>query len=242
MKKKIIIICLIVLIIIAIIFFIIYNRKEVGSEDISSLPIDYNEVEENVVEEDEQKINEITDDLGFTGKDDMYQVVTEYDGRETLTIKDSIQYKVALSGVIKKQKPEFSEINEILNNAPKHTGVWLEENSKDKILSLLKNITKAKYSIDNEGYLIQKETSSMNEYDEKIKQMITSNNLYIIDISSKYYILDEVTGEVVENPFEDMDPYTPYEMLTSENKEIYFISENEQGKINQEEALKEILE
>ena len=242
MKKKIIIICLIVLIIIATIFFIIYNRKEVGSEDISSLPIDYNEVEENVVEEDEQKINEITDDLGFTGKDDMYEVVTEYDGRETLTIKDSIQYKVALSGVIKKQKPEFSEINEILNNAPKHTGVWLEENSKDKILSLLKNITKAKYSIDNEGYLIQKETSGMNEYDEKIKQMITSNNLYIIDISSKYYILDEVTGEVVENPFEDMDPYTPYEMLTSENKEIYFISENEQGKINQEEALKEILE
>ena len=81
MKKKIIIICLIVLIIIATIFFIIYNRKEVGSEDISSLPIDYNEVEENVVEEDEQKINEITDDLGFTGKDDMYEVVTEYDGR-----------------------------------------------------------------------------------------------------------------------------------------------------------------
>ena len=242
MKKKIIIICLIVLIIIATIFFIIYNRKKVGSEDISSLPIDYNEVEENVVEEDEQKINEITDNLGFTGKDDMYEVVTEYDGRETLTIKDSIQYKVALSGVIKKQKPEFSEINEILNNAPKHTGIWLEENSKDKILSLLKNIAKAKYSIDNEGYLIQKETFNMNEYDEKIKQMITSNNLYIIDISSKYYILDEVTGEVVENPFEDMDPYTPYEMLASENKEIYFISENEQGKVNQEEALKEILE
>ena len=72
--------------------------------------------------------------------------------------------------------------------------------------------------------------------------MITSNNLYIIDISSKYYMLDEVTGEVVENPFEDMAPYSPYETFESENKTIYFISENNQGKINQEEALKEILE
>ena len=195
MKKKIIIICLIVLIIIATIFFIIYNRKEVGSEDISSLPIDYNEVEENVVEEDEQKINEITDNLGFTGKDDMYEVVTEYDGREVVVVKSSVQYKVALAGIIKGAKPEFSEIDSLLEQAPTHTGIWIEKNSRNNFLEIINKITDGKYEINDDGFLVQTQTSE-NNYDKKIGEMLSDKSLYVFDISSTTYLVDEVTGDI----------------------------------------------
>ena len=39
-----------------------------------------------------------------------------------------------------------------------------------------------------------------------------------------------------------MDPYTSWEFFEDENKQMYIISENKKGKINKEDALKEILE
>ena len=55
------------------------------------------------------------------------------------------------------------------------------------------------------------------------------------------YIVDEVDGSIEEYPFEEMDPNDGFEYVEAENKDAYIISENKEGKINQEEVLKEIL-
>ena len=196
MKKKTIIIVLIFLIIISAIFFMLYNLKSTGSEDISPLPVDYNESEENNINEDKQKIDEIAENLGFTAEDDIYEIATEYDGRETVKIKYSIQYKVALAGSIKRSKPEFSEIDEIITNAPKHTGIWILKDSQEEFLNILNNICKAKYNINEEGYLLQEKVAFMNKYDKKIEQMLSDSKLYVFDINSISYLVDEVTGEI----------------------------------------------
>ena len=237
-KKKLCITILLIIVILVLIFFII----KLTNKNNPKLPITYN-IQEEVKEEDTKKVEDMASNLGLEADKDLYEIAEEYDGREYVRIKPDIQFNTTMAGILlNNQEPEFDVISEILKQAPTEYGIWIEKTSQEKFLEILKTFTEGNYAINEKGYLIQEENSKMNKYDREIKKMITSNNLYIIDISSKYYILDEVTGEVVENPFEDMDPYTPYEMLASENKEIYFISENEQGKVNQEEALKEILE
>ena len=72
--------------------------------------------------------------------------------------------------------------------------------------------------------------------------MLTDQTLYIFDINSTTYTIDEVTGEIQEYPFEQMDPYTPYEYFENENQKLYLISQNTQGKTNQQETLQQILE
>ena len=238
MKKK-ILISIVILILFVVIFFIIYQLKK-GSEEISSLPIDYNQNEEN--EEQKEQISQIKENQGLTADENIYEIKKEYDGRETVTIKDSIQYKVALAGIIKKETPKFSEIDELLNRAPKSTGIWISENSKEQFLTFLNKITKANYVINDEGFLVQEEVAFMNKYDKKIKKMLSNKVLYVFDVSSITYLVDEVTGEIGEYPFEEMDPYTSWEFFEDENKQMYIISENKIGKINKEDALKEILE
>ena len=82
----------------------------------------------------------------------------------------------------------------------------------------------------------------MNDYDKKIQEMLSDDALHIFDINSTTYIVDEVTGEIQEYPFEDMDPYTEYEYFSSDDKEMFIISANSYGKVNQEEVLKGIFD
>lgn len=241
MKKK-IIISTIILISVLVIFFITIVLVKIGSEEkISSLPVNYEEENNENNEQEQQQINQITQNQGLEGNEDIYEIATEYDGREVVTIKSNIKYKVALAGIIKKQKPEFSEIDELLEQAPTHTGIWIEQNSREKFVKLLKNITNAEYKINEQGFLVQNTTWNMNKADKQIKQMLSDEMLHIFTINSLTYIVDEVTGEIQEYPFEEMDPYTQYEYFSSDNKEMFIISSNSYGKINQEEILKEIL-
>lgn len=147
-----------------------------------------------------------------------------------------------MSGILKNDRPEFLELDEILKKGPSHTGIWIEESSRDKFLELLKNIAKGAYKINEDGFLIQEEKPFMNNYDKKIKQMISDNILNVFAVSSVCYIVDEVTGEIVEYPFEEMDPHQGFQDFQSDNKKIFLISENNLGKVNQEEVIKEILE
>ena len=239
MKKK-IIICLILIILISTIFFITRKNIEKGSEEkISSLPINY--VEENQ-ETNQEQLTKIVEDQGFQADENIYEIAQEYDGREVVVVKSNIKYKVALAGMIKKQKPEFNEINEILEKAPKHTGIWIAENSREKFLEILKKITKLTYSINEDGFLEQKESWMMNDCDKSISSMLNDEKLHIFDISSTTYVVDDVTGEIQEYPFEEMDPYTDYEYFQDNDKEMFIISECLEGKINQEDCLKKIFE
>lgn len=240
MKKK-VIIGIILFICIFIIFLITKMLQQNGSEEeISSLPISYEEESKENSEEEQEQINQIVQNQGLEADENIYELATEYDGREVVTIKSSVQYQVALAGIIKKEIPEFSEINDLLQKAPTHTGIWIEETSRETFLKLLKNITNANYEINEEGFLVQNLTWNANQYDNGIKQMLSDEVLYVFDISSNTYIVDEVTGEIQEYPFEEMDPYTEYEYFASDNKEMFIISKNTEGKVNQEEILKGI--
>lgn len=240
MKNK--IICITIIVIIGILFCVISKVKRDGSDENKSLPIDYTIQTQEISQEEQEKINEIATEQGYETKENIYEVAYEYDGREVITIKPSIRFKVALSGIIKNNKPEFSEIDELLEQAPNHTGIWISPNSRDAFLELIKNITNSNYEFAENGFLLQKEDVIMNKYDKKISEMILGEKLYVFDINSTCYIVDEVTGEIQEYPFEEMDPYTEYEYFETQNMLMFIISKNNYGKINQKETLKDILD
>ena len=246
MKKKVIIssiVLIVIVIFILVIFFITKKSQQDGSEEnVSSLPINYEEDNEKNSKEDQEKISQITENQGLQADGDVYEIATEYDGREVVRVKPNIQYKVALAGMIKNEIPDFSELDNLLIQAPTHTGIWIEETSRESFLNILNNITDSEYEINEEGFLIRKENGKMNDYDKKIQEMLSDDALHIFDINSITYIVDEVTGEIQEYPFEDMDPYTEYEYFSSDNKEMFIISANSYGKVNQEEVLKGIFD
>lgn len=239
MKKNILII--ITIIIFIAIISLISNKIRNKERDDISLPIDYKEEQNKTTIDDEKKIKDIIEDQGFKTQENIYEIRTEYDGREQLEIKDSIQYRVVISGIIKKDKPKFNEIDTLLNNAPKHTGIWIAEDSRDSLIKILKNVTKANYSIDEEGFLQQEERFMMNSYDNKIKKMLKEKKLFVFSINSECYIVDEVTGEIVLYPFEEIEPEQGYELFEDENKYIFIVNKNNLGKVNQEEVIRFIL-
>ena len=246
MKKKVIIssiVLIVIVIFILVIFFITKKSQQDGSgENISSLPISYEEENEENSKQDQEQISQITENQGLQADENIYEIATEYDGREVVRVKPSIQYKVALAGMIKNEIPDFSELDNLLIQAPTHTGIWIEETSRESFLNILNNITDSEYEINEEGFLIRKENGKMNDYDKKIQEMLSDETLHIFDINSTTYIVDEVTGEIQEYPFEDMDPYTEYEYFSSDDKEMFIISANSYGKVNQEEVLKGIFD
>ena len=246
MKKKVIIssiVLIIILIVILVVFFITKKSQQDGSEEnISSLPISYEEENEENSKQDQEQISQITENQGLQADENIYEIATEYDGREVVRVKPNIQYKVALAGMIKKEIPDFSELDNLLTQAPTHTGIWIEETSRESFLNILNNIADSEYEVNEEGFLIKKENREMNDYDKKIQEMLSDETLHIFDINSTTYIVDEVTGEIQEYPFEEMDPYTEYEYFSTDNKEMFIISANSYGKINQEEILKGILD
>ena len=82
----------------------------------------------------------------------------------------------------------------------------------------------------------------MNDCDKSILAMLNDKKLHVFDISSTTYIVDDVTGEIQEYPFEEMDPYTDYEYFEDNDKEMYILSEGIEGKVKTDECLKKIFE
>ena len=226
MKNK--IICITTIIVISIVFFITTKIIRMRSEEVkSSLPINYEtENKEEKTTENNEKITEIIENQGLKADENIYEILKEYDGREVISVKSDIKYKVALAGILKKQKPDFSELNELLENAPKHTGIWISEDSRNTFLDLLGKQTNATYSINEEGFLLQKESWIMNKYDNSISEMLSDEKLHVFDISSVTYIVDEVTGEIQEYPFEEMDPHGGYEYFQSGDMEMFIVGKN----------------
>lgn len=196
----------------------------------------YNEKQEKNV------IDNLKQELGITGVNEVYTIEEEYDGRKVLAIKPSVQYNVIMAGMLKGEKPENEELAQWKEKIPINTGIWINKPVREKFLKMINLIAKDNYTISETGFLKQEETTKGNEYDNILNKMIKSKTLYIIDISSKCYLLDEVTGEIVEYPFEKMDPYTPFEYFEFDNKCIFIINSNEKGKLEDTDSIKEILD
>lgn len=225
MKKKALIgiLILALVIILAIAVFVIIKQKKKTEED-------------NI-----ETIENLKEETGATANTDIYQVGQEYDGREILEIKPDVQLQTVWAGIDKEEQPTEEDTSTSWNNKPSKTGIWISENSREKFLEILKDNGINNFKINEEGYLT-KETSNPNELAKKIEKMIDSNKIYIIDISGVCYIRDEMTGELVEYPFEKMDPYQVCEPFYSDNNVIIEITTNSAGKLTNQEILSAIVE
>ena len=231
MKKK-LLITIISVLVASIIIFANYNKKNKDFEKNQSP----SEEIENISEEDVNTIEEIKSKINATASTDMYQIDEEYDGRKIIQIKSDIQYDTVLAGILKNSLPKENEIDEILKNRPKKSGIWISENSREKFLELLKENNIQGCIINEQGYL---ETN--NDKNSTINDAIESNKLYVIDISGKCYQRDEITGRIIEYPFEEMEPDRSVEIYPTENSTIILVTNNYRKTLTNKQILEDIL-
>jgi len=214
MKKKNLISIILIIIIILVVILI---KNKFNEQKYS---------ENNVISNDESKtVEDIKMETGATADEDIYEIQTEYDGREILAIKPDIQFATVLAGILKKGQPSEKDI-EKLDLSQFHKGVWISESSRNKFLKILEKCEVENFAIDDEGYLYKKEETS-NDYSSRLDNLINSDILTIIDITGTCYIRDDMTGDIVEYPFKDMDLYQICENFEAAGSKIIIITTND---------------
>lgn len=231
LKKRIIYVLIIVILLITCLCIII-NKKQSSNNTLNE--------QENI-----EKIEDVKEETGATGNTDIYEVQEDKTtNTEIVTVKANIKYKVAFAGMIKQSKPVFGEIDKIFEeNYPKKNGIWIENNSRNKVLEEMNNsnMFNSKYAINKDGYLVIEKENTLNENDKKIKNIINGKKQYIFSISSLCYIVDDITGEILDYSFEDMDKYQTFEYFEDENKKIIFITENKSNQLKENEIIESLL-
>lgn len=249
-KKKILIITLIVIILVIVGIIVIKSisnknkeKENINNTNTQNLEVPNVEIDKNQIDYQENTtVNELKDFTGASGDSDLYEITTEYDGRKVLKIKDNKQYDVTMAGILKQAKPEYSEIDNLKQKAPNKTGIWISQNSKTEFLNLLKEITNSKYTINEEGYLEIEDKSSQNETDKRLEKIILADKLFAIDISGTDYTIDSVTGQIVENPFEQLDSYQAFDYVANDGSYIIVITTNKQKSLSNSEIIKYVIQ
>ena len=240
-KKTIIGISIIIIICIIVILVLIFTNKNKTNNNIQN---DYTNIdkENEISYQNDATIEDIKEETGLSGDESIYEIDTEYDGRKTLNVKHEIQYKVALAGILSNSQPEYSNIDNIINQSQiTKNGIWIEENSREKFLENLKQITESNYEISADGYLNIVNKEKQNDYDKKLESFINSEKQYIFAITDKYYEIDTVSGAVVEYPYQQLDPYQEYDLVEDGNSVIIFINTNPNNNLDNTEILKNVI-
>lgn len=245
MKKNnyLIIILIVILILIGVIIF--FAIKDKGDKIDNFVVGEKNEEakseEEKKIEKEE--VNTLKEESGKTGDSELYEIQEGYNNIKIVTIKSSIKYQVAFSGIIKGQKPEMNELDGLVQkNHPQYAGIWIYENDREKMLELLKKVTNSEYKIDENGYLKIVNKNIQNENDKKIEKAINGEKIYILRNSSTCYIVDEVTGEILDYCFEELDRYQTYEYFQDGNKLIIFMTENRENQLEDKEIIQSVID
>lgn len=241
MKKNIFIVLLLVIVVVIAIVLIFNNKEENSDQNILQNEIQSDEFVNRMVSTDANEINAIKNEINATGETDIYQIEEEYDGRKIIQVKPDIQYQVALAGIIKNGIPAEDEINTILEQAPTSSGMWISESSRKKFMELLNSNNIVDFEITNEGYLKCNKQENLTEQEEKLKNMAESNKLYVIDMSGKTYQRDYISGEVIEYPFEEMDPYQVLEPYEIDDSIILGVTSNKENRLSNKEILDAII-
>ena len=139
------------------------------------------------------------------------------------------------------QVPDFTEIDSIYEaNYPTYSGIWIEENSREQIVKLFNKYLSSEYEI-IDGYLKIKNENTPSENDKKLKEIINGDKQFILSISGVSYLVDTVSGNILDNPFEEFDKYQIYEYVEYENNKIIFITENNRKALTDKEIFDSIL-
>lgn len=243
-KKMIVIISITIIAILELVILCLNNVNKKETQRISQeVQEEYKKMKENsVMYNDEATLEELKEEYKFTGSNDIYEMKTEADGRKVINVKANINYKVAFCGMIKKEKPKFEELDSIYDSSHiQRSGIWINQDSREKILNYLNSNLGYTYDVNEEGYLDIKEKEAQSETDMKIENLINGEKQYILDISSVYYMIDTVTGEIVDNPYNELEEYQTYDYCENEDKMIIFISENINNKLREDEIFESII-
>ena len=237
--KKTIKILVLILIVIVIGISIKYIKKVKNKNEIDKA---YNEMKQNsLMYNNTATVDELKEEYGMSGTDDLYDVQTEYDGRQVLKVKATENFKVAFAGLVNGTKNSIENSSEIFENEyPTENGIWIEKNSREKIEKYLNENMKSKYKISEKGYLTIFEKKSSKE-DNEIEKIINGNKQYLIGISGTNYYIDALTGEAVDNPFEELDKYQTYAYCQDEDKMVIFITENKSKALENSEIFESVL-
>lgn len=251
MKKHyyVLLIVIILVITLAIIFNIKDNEEIINSsENIDEKNITDSNLEEkteiitnNIENVSDTELEDMKNSINATGDISIYQVEKEKDGRKILQIKPQIQFFVDLAGIIKKSIPEENELEMLVKEAPTTNGVWISPQSRELFLKLLDKNEISDFNILDNGYL-NNNGNIKNDIEGKLEKMINSNKLYIINITGIAYQRDYISGEIVEYPFEEMDPEQVLESYRDENKIILELSTNKAKKLTDKEILETIVQ
>lgn len=237
--KKTIKILVLILIVIVIGISIKYIKKVKNKNEIDKT---YNEMKQNsLMYNNTATVDDLKEEYGMSGNDDLYDLETEYDGRQVLKVKATENFKVAFTGLVKGTKNSIENSSEIFESEyPTENGIWIEKNSREKIEKYLNENMKSKYKINEKGYLTISEKKSSKE-DNEIEKIINGNKQYIIGISGINYYIDALTGEAVDNPFEELDKYQTYAYCQDEDKMVIFITENKSKALQNSEIFESVL-
>lgn len=227
---------IIFLIIIVIMYFSKNNKIEKNlDETYETLKKDLIIYDENV------NIDELKQEYNITGATELYEIQTEYDGRKVLSIKSELNYKVAFVGLITNRKPDFTDITQTFEQKhPTEKGIWIENESREKILNYLNNTLKSTYTINREGYLCVSDLQKSEE-DDMINLLINGDKQYIIGINSVIYYIDPLTGEIIDNPYEEFDYAQTYSYVEDANKIMIFVTENKNHYLSNEDIFESII-
>ena len=100
--KKTIKILVLILIVIVIGISIKYIKKVKNKNEIDKT---YNEMKQNsLMYNNTATVDDLKEEYGMSGNDDLYDVETEYDGRQVLKVKATENFKVAFTGLVKGTK------------------------------------------------------------------------------------------------------------------------------------------
>lgn len=241
-RIKIILLIIAIMIFIAIIGIVILKNNSEDKSNKEEWKNDFSEVDKNEINyKNNTTINELKEEMKIEADSNLYEITQEYDGRKTLNIKTNILYKVAFAGIIKQEKPTLEEIDKIFDeNYPQKDGIWVSKQSRDVFLRMINEESSVKYNINDEGYLvIQVDSGSNNEIDNKIKSTINSNKKIIVDINSYDYEVDVVTGEIVKYPFEQLGDST--DIVSNDSDKIIVITKNQNNKYTYKDILQDFL-
>lgn len=241
-RIKIILLIIAIIIFIAIIGIVILKNNSEDKSNKEEWKNDFSEVDKNEINyKNNTTINELKEEMKIEADSNLYEITQEYDGRKTLNIKTNILYKVAFAGIIKQEKPTLEEIDKIFDeNYPQKDGIWVSKQSRDVFLRMINEESSVKYNINDEGYLvIQVDSGSNNEIDNKIKSTINSNKKIIVDINSYDYEVDVVTGEIVKYPFEQLGDST--DIVSNDSDKIIVITKNQNNKYTYKDILQDFL-
>lgn len=246
LNKKILIPIIIVIFIIVVIAFYVNSKK--NEEDENNLienninnstkeeivnETEQNTINENNTEQENERINSVKEQYGFTGDNELYE-----ESNNELSIKQSIAYRTGLIGSLEQRMPTYTEINnQNVVGEPNDAGIWISPSSRNIFLSCINSVENS-YEIDENGYLkIKSEANS--KYADKIDGIKRQNKLVIVDMTGINYMVDVVTGDIIKNEFEAMDPYQVYEYVGYEdaNKSIIFLNSNQRNKLTNQEII-----